>query len=325
MSGPAGAGAGLPPAEGEQLIAALQTLDLLSGRGTEGDAGPVRLRYVLLDVFAEAPLQGNQLAVFTDPGELEASQMQRLARELQLSETVFVLPSTAAADARVRIFTPTAELPFAGHPVLGTAAVVARALGREVVSLETGMGVVEARVQEGEGAVLAGTVHQPLPTWNPFDEQQPLLAALGVERSQLSADLPVECYENGPRHVLVALATAEDVARLRPDQGALAGLGRLNVSCFAPAGERWKTRMFAPALGVDEDPATGSAAGPLAVHLARHGRVAFGAEVEIEQGAEIGRPSLLRACARESGGSLVSVEVGGAVVPVASGEFVLPA
>ena len=148
-----------------------------------------------------------------------------------------------------------------------------------------------------------------------------MLEALGVERSQL----PVECYENGPRHVFVALPTAQEVARLRPDLGALAALGELCVSCFAPSGERWKTRMFAPALGVAEDPATGSAAGPLAVHLARHGRIAFGQPVAIEQGAEIGRPSLLEACARGSRRSLGSVEVGGAVVMVARGEFALPA
>jgi trans-2,3-dihydro-3-hydroxyanthranilate isomerase len=198
---------------------------------------------------------------------------------------------------------------------------VALALELEAVNLETGMGPVRARVQPRERGTLRGTVEQPIPSWSAFAEPAPLLGALGVERSQL----PVECYENGPRHVLVALATAQEVADLSPDLGALAELGELNVSCFAPSGERWKTRMFAPAIGVPEDPATGSAAGPLAVHLARHGLIAFGQAIEIEQGAEIGRPSLLRACATGVADALQAVEVGGAVVVLARGEFALPA
>ncbi|HTY97322.1 MAG TPA: PhzF family phenazine biosynthesis isomerase, partial [Solirubrobacteraceae bacterium] len=202
---------------------------------------------------------------------------------------------------------------------LGAAVLVARALGRGAVSLETGMGVVAADVEQGEDGTLTGTVSQPIPSWSAFADTGPLLAALGVDRSQL----PVECYDNGPRHVLVALGGAEEVAALRPDLRAVAALGELNVSCFAASGERWKTRMFAPSLGVAEDPATGSAAGPLAVHLARHGRIGFGERIEIEQGAEIGRPSLLLARARGDREALEAVEVGGAVVAVARGEFAL--
>jgi len=334
VSDPAGAGATVPPADGDPLITAMQSFDPLAeggpgeggpGEGAPGERAPGerarRLPYVLLDVFSETPLQGNQLAVFTDARALAGEEMQRLARELQLSETAFVLPALDGADARVRIFTPTAELRFAGHPVLGTAVLVASALGCEAVSLETGMGAVGARVRRDGQGTLAGTVRQPIPSWGPFAAQEALLAALGVERSQL----PVECYENGPRHVLVALATAQQVARLRPEPRALAAVGELCVSCFAPSGERWKTRMFAPALGVAEDAATGSAAGPLAVHLARHGRIAFGQRIEIEQGAEIGRASLLQACAWGSEASLAAVEVGGAVVAVARGEFMHPA
>ncbi len=324
MSDPAVAGAAGPPADGEELIGRLRALDPLaaSAGADAGDRAPARrLAYVVLDVFTHTPLEGNQLAVFIDGRQLGDTEMQRIARELALSETVFVLPPSDAGDALIRIFTPTAELPFAGHPTLGTAVLVALALEREAVSLETGMGEVRARVRRGELGSLSGTIEQPIPTWSAFQEAGPLLDALGVEGSQL----PVECYENGPRHVLVALATAQEVARLSPDLGAVAELGKLNVSCFAPSGERWKTRMFAPAIGVPEDPATGSAAGPLAVHLARHGRIAFGQRIEIEQGAEIGRPSLLQACAIGDEGALQAVEVGGAVVAVARGEFALPA
>jgi len=321
VSHPAGAGAG-GPADSAASIERLREFDPLRAPApvASGEGAVRRLPYVLLDVFSAVPLAGNQLAVFTDARELDDVEMQRLARELQLSETVFVLPPDESADARVRIFTPTAELPFAGHPTLGAAVLVASALGRGTVSLQTGMGVVGAHVERAEDGRLSGTVSQPIPSWSAFADAGRLLAALGVEGSQL----PVECYENGPRHVLVTLDAPEEVAALRPDLGALTALGELGVSCFAPSGERWKTRMFAPSLGVAEDPATGSAAGPLAVHLARHGRISFGERIEIEQGAEIGRPSLLYARARGGQEALEAVEVGGAVVAVARGEFALP-
>ena len=136
-----------------------------------------------------------------------------------------------------------------------------------------------------------------------------------------SAELPVEAYRNGPRHVYVALASEQEVAALQPDLGALGKLPAMGAVCFAGAGRRWKARNFAPGLGVPEDPATGSAAGPLAVHLARHGRIAFGQEIEISQGAEIGRPSTLYARATGDGDRIDSVEVAGAAVVVAHGEL----
>jgi trans-2,3-dihydro-3-hydroxyanthranilate isomerase len=276
-------------------------------------------RYVLLDVFSDVPLQGNQLAVFTDADTLAPGAMQPLARELNLSETVFVLAPQRGGDARVRIFTPTAELPFAGHPVLGTAVAVGVERGLQRVTLETGAGLVAVALRR-EGERLAfGTMGQPIPSWRPFERGAELLRALGVERS----GLPLELYDNGPRHVYVELDEQEAVAALAPNARALAELGELCVSCFAGAGVAWKTRMFAPALGVLEDPATGSAAGPLAVHLARHGRIAFGAEIEIRQGAEVGRPSLLRARALGSAEAIERVEVSGSAVLVARGEFLL--
>ncbi len=294
-------------------------------------------RYLLLDVFTDTPLQGNQLAVFPDARELSPQQMQPLARELNLSETVFVLAPERGGDARIRIFTPAAELPFAGHPVLGAAIVVGAERGREQVTLETGAGVVPVAVRsagagedgrDGEradaraGARIAyASMRQPIPTWRRFEREAQLLEALGVERSCL----PVEVYVNGPRQVLVALEDEDAVAALEPDVRALAALGELGVSCFAGAGARWKTRNFAPGLGISEDPATGSAAGPLAVHLARHGRIAFGDEIEIRQGAEVGRPSLLRARAVGSADAIERVEVAGAAVIVARGEFALGA
>jgi trans-2,3-dihydro-3-hydroxyanthranilate isomerase len=286
-------------------------------------------RYVVVDVFTDVPLEGNQLAVFTDAAALPAEILQRLARELNLSETVYVLAPEHGGDARIRIFTPGAELPFAGHPVLGTAIVVGIERGLQQVTLETGAGAVPVALRRGADDELAptgrtersryGSMRQPIPTWQRFERERELLDALGVASSRL----PVEVYVNGPRHVYVELADEEQVAALSPDLRALEALGELGVSCFAGSGTRWKTRMFAPALGVPEDPATGSAAGPLAVHLARHGRIAFGEEIELRQGAELGRPSLLRARASGSTDAIERVEVSGAAVIVASGEFVL--
>ena len=275
-------------------------------------------RYVVLDVFTDTPLEGNQLAVFPEAPEWATEDMQRLARELNLSETVFVLAPEYGGDARIRIFTPAAELPFAGHPVLGTAVTVGIERELEQVTLETGSGPVAVALQRHAGERGAyGTMLQPIPSWQLFEREHELLAALDVERSEL----PVEVYVNGPRLVYVGLADEQAVAALTPDLRALSALGELGVNCFSGAGGRWKTRMFAPGLGVPEDPATGSAAGPLAVHLARHSRIAFGQAIEIRQGVEIGRPSLLRARALGSADAIERIEVGGSAVIVARGAF----
>jgi trans-2,3-dihydro-3-hydroxyanthranilate isomerase len=156
-------------------------------------------------------------------------------------------------------------------------------------------------------------MRQPAVTAEPYEQADELLALLGVEQS----GLPVELYRQGPGHVYVELASPEAVAALRPDFAALLELSPYGTACFARDGERWKARVFVPAHGVGEDPATGSAAGPLALHLARHGRIGLGDEIEIRQGEEIGRPSTLYAVAR----SEEEAEVGGSAVVVARGEF----
>src|SRR5919199_609950 len=273
-------------------------------------------RYVVADVFTDTPLTGNQLAVFTDARGIDDGLMQDLARELNLSETVFVLPADADGHVRIRIFTPMAELPFAGHPVLGTAFVLGGPLQLGEIRLETGAGVVPV-VLEREGArIVFGRMAQPVPEWEPFAQAEEVQELLAV-RSQL----PVELYHLGPTHVYLAFGSAEEVAALAPDFGALARLTHAGVNCFAGAGRAWKNRMFAPADGVAEDPATGSAAGPLAIHLARHGRIEFGHEIEISQGAEIARPSKLYATAWGTPDRIERVEVGGSAVIVARGEF----
>lgn len=275
--------------------------------------------YTILDVFTDVPLTGNPVAVFADGTDLDGELMQRVARELNLSETVFLLApeDPDSADARLRIFTPGTELPFAGHPVLGTAFVVGEKLGVPMVRLQTGAGVVPITLQRDDGRIVYGEMDQPLPEIEAFGEEDRLLRALGVSGSEL----PVECYRNGPVHVYVSLADEQSVSALRPDMAALADLGMFGVNCFAGSDGHYATRMFAPALGVTEDPATGSAAGPLAVHLARHGRIPFGMDIEVRQGAEIGRPSLLYARAEGSPDRIERVVVGGSAVLVASGEY----
>jgi len=302
-------------------------------------------RYVVIDVFTDTPLTGNQLAVFTDAREIPEEMLQPLAKEMAFSETVFVypptppepanekalrgaldrendddtvlvLPAEAGGHARIRIFTPALELPFAGHPVLGSAFVLAAPMQLAEIRLETGEGIVPVTLERQGARISFGWMQQPIPGYEPFADAEKLQELLGV-RSQL----PVEIYYLGPSHVYLELGSPEEVAALRPDFGALEALTSAGVNCFAGSGTQWKTRMFAPGSGAPEDPATGSAAGPLALHLARHGRIGFGDEIEISQGDEIGRPSTLYARVEGTADRIERVEVGGSAVTVARGEF----
>jgi trans-2,3-dihydro-3-hydroxyanthranilate isomerase len=272
-------------------------------------------RYVVADVFTDTPLTGNQLAVFTDARGLDDATMQSLALEVGFSETVFVLPPEAGGNVRIRIFTPHFELPFAGHPTLGAAFVLAAPLQLGVITLETGRGNVPVVLDRDEsGRIVFGRMDQPVPSIVPFEGTAGLYAALGIAGSEL----PVELYDNGATHVLVTLPAVESVAALRPNAQAIVDLGVTGVSCFAGSGDRWTTRMF---WAGGEDAATGSAAGPIACHLARHGRIGWGDEIVISQGASIGRPSILYARAEGGEGLIDRVEVGGRAVTVARGEF----
>jgi trans-2,3-dihydro-3-hydroxyanthranilate isomerase len=275
-------------------------------------------RYVVTDVFTDRPLTGNQLAVFTDAREIPDEQLQPLAKEMNFSETVFVYPPEQGGHVKIRIFTPAAEMPFAGHPVLGSAFVLAGPLQLMTINLETLKGIVPVELEREGARIVFGRMSQPIPEVSQFDQDAELLAALRIGCSEL----PIELYDLGITFVYVALPSEEAVAALEPDYTALARIqGYVGTYCFAGSGRRWKARMFAPADGVPEDPATGSAAGPLACHLARHGRIGWGEEIEISQGAEIGRPSTLYARAHGSAETIERVEVGGSAVVVARGEF----
>jgi trans-2,3-dihydro-3-hydroxyanthranilate isomerase len=274
-----------------------------------------RFRYVVADVFTDTPLQGNQVAVFTDAREIPEERLQQLAREVNFSETTFVYPPVGDGHIRMRIFTPATELPFAGHPTLGTAFVLGAPLQLTEIRIETAQGTVPVELEREGARISFGRMQQPSPTIEPFAAAAEALATLGVA----DARLPVELYDNGVPHVLISLDSRDQVAGLRPDLAALERLGRYGFNCFAADASRVKTRMFGPGLGVPEDPATGSSAGPIALHLARHGVAPYGTEIEIVQGEEIGRRSVLYATAWDE----QRIEVGGSAVVVARGEFQL--
>ncbi|WP_433496937.1 PhzF family phenazine biosynthesis protein [Sphaerimonospora sp. CA-214678] len=271
--------------------------------------------YVVVDSFTDIPLRGNPVAVFFGAEDIPAERMQRIAREMNLSEVTFILPPESGGDARIRIFTPVNELPFAGHPLLGTAIALGESFEGDRLRLETVMGVIDFELERSGGRAVSAVMGQPVPTWTEFDRAGELLAALGLEKSEL----PVEIYTNGPRHVFVGLESVAALSRLDPDHRALAAFPDMATNCFAGGGTSWRSRMFSPAYGVTEDAATGSAAGPLAVHLARHGCAGFGRWIDIHQGVEMGRPSLMRACAEGAADGITSVRVGGAGVVIARG------
>jgi trans-2,3-dihydro-3-hydroxyanthranilate isomerase len=282
-----------------------------------------RWPFRIVDVFTERPLAGNQLAVFEDAAGIPELLLQPLAQEIGYSETVFVYPGTEGADARIRIYTPTSEVPFAGHPVLGTAVVLASDLGVDRVILETGRGPVPVRLDRTPGRATRGAMEQPIPSFSLYDKADEFLGALGVDRSVL----PVTVYDNGLQHVYVMLESPGDVAAIKPDFSALSdlahssGMPLVGFNVFSGSDLVWKTRMFAPADDIAEDPATGSAAGPLALHLARHGRIPWEAEIRISQGVEIGRPSELFARVSGDADHVTRIEVSGYAVPVGGGWF----
>lgn len=280
-------------------------------------------QFVLCDVFATGPLTGNQLAVFVESEGVGSPEMHALAREFNFSEITFTGPAAPDGVVPVRIFTPAAEIPFAGHPLLGTAAGLARAGGyQETMKLRCGVGPIDVELEWRDGRTAMVWMRQPVPTVQSFPHASALCDALGIHETAM----PVEIYDNGMPHVYVALESEQEVASLHPDVRALVAVTAehnidAGINCFAGSGRTWKTRMFAPGYGVVEDPATGSAAGPLACHLVRHGLIRPGEEIEIRQGSEVGRPSLLRARADGTEEAIEGVRVGGVVEIVGGGSM----
>jgi len=275
------------------------------------------LRYTLCDVFTERALAGNPLAVFTDARTLDSETMQALAREMNLSETVFVLPPERGGHARIRIFTPAAELPFAGHPTLGTAFVLGGPLESVELRLELAAGIIPVRLEREGARIGFGWMTQPNAVPTPVPGRERIVEALEAREPPLA----VFGYTNGPEHTYVELPSDAAVAALAPNLGALARATSSGVYVFSADGTRCKGRNFVPGKGVPEDPATGSAVGPLALHLVEQGRLAAGDVLRVDQGAEIQRPSTLYA--RITPGEPPRIEVGGSARVVARGQFVI--
>lgn len=296
------------------------------------------LSYTVLDVFAERALEGNALAVFHDARGLSDWQLQALARETNLSETTFVLPSDNVATDRlegvqVRIFTTEEELPFAGHPTLGTASWLhlhhPALRGAETVKLRLEAGTVPVRFSPGkagdDGSVY-GTMRQPEPQFGAEYDPTEVAGILGAEVADMLPGYAPQTVSTGNAFCIAALASVEALERLAIPQGRAAGWLRERgirwFYCIAPTADPhiWRARMQ---WTQGEDPATGSAAGPCAAWLVRTGLVLSATSVTIQQGIEMGRPSRLIVQATDSGERITDVLVGGRTIPVASGHFFL--
>lgn len=296
--------------------------------------------FLQLDVFTQRPLTGNPLAVFPQPGKLTGEQMQAIAREMNLSETTFVFPSTRATR-RIRFFTPTAEIPLAGHPTIGTWWTLAEMGALDIprdgvcrVTQETGSGILPVDVHLVAGSPTEVVMVQPLPAFEETElDTAELSSALGGDSDLIDAPAP-QVVSTGIPQLMVPLRSLQALQAL-PSGGAGARLARILrevgtdcAMCYtletASPDATVHCRMFAPGLGVPEDPATGTAAGALGSYLVWHGiiRPHDGvASIIVEQGLEIGRPSRIHVeIAVGNGGEITEVRVGGQAVTVIQGE-----
>ncbi len=301
--------------------------------------------FLQYDVFTREPLTGNQLAVFVDARGLAGDRMQALAREMNFSESTFILPSeTAGTDVRMRIFTPATEMPMAGHPTIGSAFALAHTgliqpgLPRFVFGLDVGPTPVDLE-WEGERLRFAWMT-QLNPTFGPellgppLDARAAAAAAIGLGAPDLTPELPVQQVSCGVPYLIVPLRSREAVDQATSDASALRRLAvsfgiDLPIFLFAmsPPGSPGTvySRMFAPALGVTEDPATGSASGPLGCYLVRHRLVSGDAALRIisVQGVAMGRPSRIHVSIASRSDEIVEVKVGGQAVLVGRGELLV--
>jgi trans-2,3-dihydro-3-hydroxyanthranilate isomerase len=286
----------------------------------------------IVDVFARQQYAGNQLAVVTDAGDLSAGEMQEIAAEMDFSETTFVTGPPEGGAWPVRIFTPAEEVPFAGHPTLGTASVIRQHLADETpdtVALALQVGEIPVGIQESAEAETLW-MRQQSPEFGERLARDRVAPVLGLSADRLDDDWPVQVVSTGLPTIVVPLTDREALTAIDLDRGAYGDLvdGReaklVLAVCADPreATDDLAVRMFSPYYGVPEDPATGSANGCLAAYLSRHGYLGSATvDARVEQGYEMGRPSLLHLAAEEAGDD-IQVEVGGRVVPVARGTLV---
>ncbi|HEX8817187.1 MAG TPA: PhzF family phenazine biosynthesis protein [Terriglobales bacterium] len=287
----------------------------------------MRLRFVQVDVFTSVPMEGNSLAVFPEARGLNDEQMQAIAREMNLSETTFVLPGNGASDkgARTRIFTVQEELPFAGHPTLGTAFVLRGSSKAEQVALDLNVGKIEVRFEEEPGEAAFGEMTQRDPEFGLVHEREVVARAAGLKAGDIDASLPIQTVSTGLPFTMVPLR-GEAMPGLNVDvKGSSEYLEKsggkffyfVSRECADPA-VRLHARMF---FYNGEDPATGSAAGCAAAWMVKH-RVATPDErVMIEQGVEMRRPSRIFVRAGRTDDRVVNVRVGGNAVEILRGEI----
>lgn len=295
------------------------------------------MRYLHLDVFTDRLFEGNQLAVFPEPEGLDAGKMQQIAQEMAFSETTFIFPSERDGDVRMRIFTPSEELPMAGHPTIGsTFALAAEGVitpGRDRFVFELGVGPTPVSLEWDAGRLAFAWMTQPLPSFgNVVEDRAALAAAVGVGQADLAANLPVQVVSCGVPFLFVPLATRRAVDAVAIDRKAFqrcaerAGIPELAVFFFtseATGDETAYSRMLAPAFGIAEDPATGGASGPLGSYLLHHGVVTAGrAQHMISlQGVAMRRPSRIHIAIDSQDGAISQVRVGGRAVMVGHGEI----
>ena len=296
------------------------------------------LRYLHLDVFTASPFQGNQLAVFPEPGELTGEEMQVIAREMNFSESTFILPAENDGDVKMRIFTPGSELPIAGHPTIGSTFALAIegviATGRRDFVFELGVGPTAVSLEWNGEALSFAWMTMPLPTFGAtIDDRSALARAMGIEPGDLAEGLPAQLVSCGVPYVLVPLASRAAVDAVSIERQAFArccrdaGIEETPVFFFTTAGasgdETAYSRMIAPAFGIAEDPATGSASGPLGCYLVQYGVVTAARPNPIVslQGMAMGRPSRIHIAIDGGVGSITRVRVGGQAVLVGRGEL----
>ena len=290
--------------------------------------------YRLCDVFTDTPFQGNQLAVFESAEDLTPVEMQRLAHETNLSETTFIVRRSAEMERlrglRVRIFTTQEELPFAGHPTLGTSACIRQYTpeyaGSDSITLELNVGAVTVRFPEqSSGKAVHGEMTQPNPVFGQMHDRAAVAQAIGVDANDLAADMPLQTVSTGLSYCIVPFRSVDALSRLRiPAATAEKYLRTTDAKffyCIAPELKGvWRARMQ---FYNGEDPATGSAAGCAISYLVRHGFTASDEQLHIHQGIEIGRASTIDGRAKLDGDSVREVRVGGSTVFVAKGRFFL--
>lgn len=299
------------------------------------------LRYLHLDVFTDAPFTGNQLAVFPAPGALSTERMQRIANEMAFSETTFIYPPAGSGDMKMRIFTPGEELPIAGHPTIGSTFALALegviAAGLDKFVFELGVGPTPVALEWREGTLAFAWMTQPNPEFGvTLDDRPGLARSLGIDETEMAPHRPIQVVSCGVPYLMVPIMSRAAVDAVAVDRKGIvrclanAGAGECPVFVFTlderREGETVYSRMLAPSLGIGEDPATGSAAGPLGSYLLQHRVLTPQAARTIVnlQGVAMGRPSRIHISIDGEPGHITRVRVGGTAVLVGSGELRIP-